>query len=92
MEFDSFICKVQRDCVYPTEDLERTLSRTELGRYLVEAAKHDPETDSAIEAAYQEGQMAERERQIAIDRVGSEEALKAANMLTAALVKAREGR
>jgi hypothetical protein len=74
-------------------EIAEKLGTTDLGRCLIAMCQHDDETDSAIEAAYQaayqEGMMQERERQLAIDRVGGEESLETAEFLASAMAKAR---
>jgi hypothetical protein len=60
-------------------EVESALRRTETGRYLVEACKSNLEMTEAVESAYSYGIRAERERQLAIDRVGGPDALNRAN-------------
>ena len=71
-------------------EVENALRRTETGKYFVEACKADPDLAGAVESAYADGVRAERERQLAIDRVGGPEALKAAELLTSAIKSVRK--
>jgi len=57
-------------------EIESALRKTETGKYLVEACKSDPELAKVLESAYEDGVRAERERQLAIDRVGGADAFK----------------
>jgi hypothetical protein len=66
-------------------ELQQSLRKSELGKYLLAAAKVDASIEEALEQGFQDGVMQERQRQLAISRVGSEEALKAANALLSAL-------
>jgi hypothetical protein len=59
-------------------ELEQSLRKAELGEYFIQAAKADPTIVETLETAYQEGMMQERERQLAIDRVGGLDSFKAA--------------
>jgi hypothetical protein len=72
-------------------ELEHSLRKADLGKYLIKAAEADTSIEDALEQGFQEGVMREREHQLTIDRVGGKEALEAANALSAALkrVKAR---
>jgi hypothetical protein len=73
-------------------EIEQSLRKAELGNYLVEAAKADASIDEALEKGFQEGVIRERERRLAIDRVGGKEALQAAECLASAMRTVREGR
>jgi hypothetical protein len=72
-------------------EVENALRRTQTGKYLVEACKSDPELAEAVESGYGDGVRAERERQLAIDRVGGSDALKAAELLAFAIKSVRKG-
>jgi hypothetical protein len=73
-------------------EVESALRKTERGKYLVEACKSDPDLTEAVESAYADGTRAERERQLAIDRVGGENAFKAAELFASTMRSVREGR
>jgi hypothetical protein len=64
-------------------EIEQRLRKADLGKYIIEAAK----ADDSIEKGFQEGMMQESEKQLAIDRVGSEQALDESELLTNALFK-----
>jgi hypothetical protein len=72
------------------EEAENALRRTETGRYLVEACKSDPDLTEAVESAYADATRAERERQLAIDRVGGPDAFKAAELLASTMQRVRK--
>jgi hypothetical protein len=71
-------------------EVENVLRRTQTGKYLVEACKSDPELAEAVESGYADGVRAERERQLAIDRVGGPDAFKAAELLASAIKRVRK--
>jgi hypothetical protein len=73
------------------EEAENALRRTETGRYLVEACKSDPDLTEAVESAYADGVRVEREKQLAIDRVGGPDAFKAAELLASTMQRVRRG-
>jgi hypothetical protein len=73
------------------EEAENALRRTETGRYLVEACKSDPDLTEAVESAYADGVRVEREKQLAIDRVGGPDAFKAAELLASTMQRVRKG-
>jgi hypothetical protein len=55
--------------------------KIQTGKYLMEVCKSAPELAEAVESAYLNAVRAERERQLAIDRVGGPDAFKAAELL-----------
>ena len=72
-------------------EVENALRKTHTGKYLVEACKADPDLAEAVESAYAHGVRAERERQLAIDRVGGPDVLKAAELLASTIQRVRKG-
>jgi hypothetical protein len=72
-------------------EVESALRKTERGKYLVEACKSDPDLTEAVESAYADATRAERERQLAIDRVGGPDAFKAAELLASTMQRVRKG-
>jgi hypothetical protein len=80
------LCKTMRP------ELEQSLRKAELGRYLIKAAEADTSFEEALEQGFQKGVTQERERQLAIDRAGGPDAFKAAELLASAIKRARKGR
>jgi hypothetical protein len=72
-------------------ELERSLRKAELGKYIIQAAKADPTIAATLETAYQQGVMQERERHLAIDRAGGPDAFKAAELLASTMQRMRKG-
>jgi hypothetical protein len=72
-------------------EVENALRKTERGKYLVAICKSDPDLTEAVESAYADGARAECERQVAIDRVGGENAFKAAELLASTMQRVRKG-
>jgi len=71
-------------------ELEQSLRKAALGRYLIEAAKADNSIEEALEQGFQEGMTQERARQLAIDRAGGPDAFKAAELLASAIKRVRK--
>jgi len=71
-------------------EVQNALRKTEIGKYLVEVCKSDPDLTEAVESAYADGARAERERRLAIDRAGGPDAFKAAELLTSAIKSIRK--
>ena len=72
-------------------EVQNALRKTEIGKYLVEVCKSDPDLTEAVESAYADGVRVEREKQLAIDRVGGPDALKVAELLASAMQRVRKG-
>jgi hypothetical protein len=72
-------------------ELEQSLRKAELGKYLIEARKADASIEEALEQGFQEGVMQERERQLSIHRVGGPDALKVAELLASTMQRVRKG-
>jgi hypothetical protein len=60
-------------------EVENALRKTERGKYLVEVSKSDLDVTVAVESAYADGVRAERERHLAIDRIGDRRRLRQLN-------------
>jgi hypothetical protein len=73
-------------------EVQNAFRKTEIGKYLVEVCKSDPDLTEAVESAYADGVRTERERQLAVDRVGGENAFKAAKLLASTMQRVRERR